>query len=388
MSLKGVEGRKFREYIGFDSLDQNNKNLGNLLFSDYHLNLDMEIGFKGNPNLGSIVLNQFQGNADFNRFSLNFSPGDRIFIISSIHGGTGAAGFPLLVKNILNAQTTTPNAVLIQNAIIGAITVLPYFKLQSGVIESDNFISKTKAALEYYRGNLNPMLNSLYYIGYPNHTKSYQNNPGGTQQKNPAHFVELASALALFDFMEQSNKIVGPKGGRFMEFGTASTINQKIIFDDLDLTVKGQLRKPLSQFFLFSKFLDIQVRKSIGKQPWGIRGSEKTRIGGDFVDSNFFKNLDRFNSGFKTWLKELANNDPAFSPFNIGVGKDNLTRFIDKQALVKKPFLKDNFVLFDDHLNGSEREKVFSNQPREVKFLNIFYHATQELLNKNFKIQS
>lgn len=388
MSLKGVEGRKFREYIGFDSLDQNNKDLGKLLFSDYHLNLDMEVGFKGNPNLGSIVLNQFQGNADFKKFSLNFSPDDRIFIISSIHGGTGAAGFPLLVKNILHAQAVTPNHELIKNAIIGAITVLPYFMLQAGEIKSQDFISKTKAALEYYRENLNNQLNSLYYIGFNNHTKSYENNPGGNQQKNPAHFVELASAMALFDFLAQPDTALQTKGARFMEFGTASDIDQKITFDDLDPTIKAQLRNPLSQFFLLSKYLDIQARESIGKQPWGIRGTEKTRIGNDFVDGDFFKNLERFSNEFKVWVKELANNSPAFSPFNIEVNKDNLTGFIQNQPLAKKPIMKDNFTLFDDHLNGSERDKVISNQPREVKFLNVFFKATQELLNKNYKIKS
>lgn len=387
ISLKGVEGKKFRSYIEFDSLAPSNKDFAKLLFSDYHLDLDMEVGFKGNPNLGSIVLNQFQGNDNFNQFAHQFSHGDRIFIISSIHGGTGAAGFPLLLKNLLNVQSITPNHALIKQSIIGAITVLPYFKLQAGEIKSEDFIAKTRAALEYYRGNVNPGLNSLYYIGYSDHTKSYQNNPGGVQQKNPAHFVELASALALFDFMAQSDESLKDKGSRFMEFGTHD-FNQNITFDELDESVNGQIRKPLSQFMLLSKYLDIETEKSIGTQPWGMRGSEKTRIGKDFIDSDFIKLLEKFNKEFKNWLEELGNNSPAFVPFNLNTNKDNLTGFINGNPIVRKPLWKDNFTLFNDHLNACERDKEISKQPREVKFMNVFYNATQMFLSRNYNIKS
>ena len=119
-----------------------------------------------------------------------------------------------------------------------------------------------------------------------------------------------------------------------------------------------------------------------------MRGTEKTRIGSDFLNGDFFKNLEKFNKEFKVWINELANNSPAFSPFNIRVDENNLTGFIENHPLAKKPILKDNFILFDNHLNGCERNKVISNQPREVKFLNVFFKATQELLIKNYKIQS
>ena len=62
----------------------------------------MDIGFVGNPNIGSVVLNQFKDSDEFKGFSNIFGEGDRIFIISSIFGGTGAAGFPTILKNIRN----------------------------------------------------------------------------------------------------------------------------------------------------------------------------------------------------------------------------------------------------------------------------------------------
>ena len=58
----------------------------------------MKVGFKGNPNIGSIVLNQFTRSNEYKEFAQSFNDGDAIFIINSIFGGTGASGFPLLLK--------------------------------------------------------------------------------------------------------------------------------------------------------------------------------------------------------------------------------------------------------------------------------------------------
>lgn len=89
----------------------------------------MEVGFKGNPNIGSVVLNQIAHSVDFGTFASEFIDGDRIFIISSIFGGTGASGFPLLLKT-LRTGNNFQNYNIINHATIGAITMLPYFKLK------------------------------------------------------------------------------------------------------------------------------------------------------------------------------------------------------------------------------------------------------------------
>ncbi|CDN31801.1 Sll0445 protein [Mucinivorans hirudinis] len=60
-----------------------------MLFSQKNLESDMKVGFKGNPNIGSVVLNQFADSAEFKSFANDFQQGDKVFIISSIFGGTG-----------------------------------------------------------------------------------------------------------------------------------------------------------------------------------------------------------------------------------------------------------------------------------------------------------
>ena len=76
------------------------------------------------------------------------------FIVSSIFGGTGASGFPLLLKNLrhIDPNLHIPSAQAIMDSKIGAISVLPYFGLTPGKKtdpDSDTFMAKTKSALAY-----------------------------------------------------------------------------------------------------------------------------------------------------------------------------------------------------------------------------------------------
>jgi hypothetical protein len=99
---------------------------------DDQLETKMDIGFVGSPNIGSVALNQFKDSEEFRQFSNVFRKDDRIFVVSSIFGGTGAAGYPIIVKNIRNAGNNAAinNRGDLRDARIGALTVLPYFNVQ------------------------------------------------------------------------------------------------------------------------------------------------------------------------------------------------------------------------------------------------------------------
>lgn len=168
LRINDTNGKTFQQFIDLPSMDTSTQAMMRMLFSEKNLNSSMDVGFKGNPNIGSVVLNQIVDSDDFVDFANNFAAGDKIFIISSIFGGTGASGFPLLLKT-LRTGNTFPNNELINNAEIGAITILPYFKLdndQESEIDSSTFISKTKSALAYYENNIikNGSVNALYFL--------------------------------------------------------------------------------------------------------------------------------------------------------------------------------------------------------------------------------
>jgi hypothetical protein len=170
--LKDTDNNTFNQYIGFDSMSDNieekdDKNFIKSLFSSQNLKSNLDVGFKGNPNMGSIILNQFTNSDDFKKFGQTFGDDDAIFIINSIFGGTGAAGFPLLLKN-LRGNKSMPRYAKISVAPVGGITFLPYFSLnRNDEVNAESFEEKAKIAIEYYNRTIISLnqINTLYFIG-------------------------------------------------------------------------------------------------------------------------------------------------------------------------------------------------------------------------------
>ena len=253
LRINDTDDKTFQQFIDLPSMDKVNKAMMKILFSDKNLNSSMDIGFKGNPNIGSVVLNQIVRSEDFEDFANSFEADDKIFIISSIFGGTGASGFPLLLKTLRTGDSFS-NHDLINNAEIGAITILPYFKLKSdeeSEIDSSTFISKTKSALAYYENNIskNGSINALYYLA-DDITNTYDNHEGGTAQENDAHLIEFLAATAIVDFSNKQhpntvNKELGLKDVEdTVSFGSFYDIQKRLLFT------------PLTQFILMANCLN------------------------------------------------------------------------------------------------------------------------------------
>ncbi|WP_046757945.1 hypothetical protein [Kordia jejudonensis] len=399
--LNGIQNDKFKDFIGYNSMDTNNMALTELLFSDKNLNADLEVGFKGNPNIGSVVLNQFTKSEFYHNFATNFQTDDRIFIISSIFGGTGAAGFPLLLKNIRKGRIDNANYEALKNAKIGAITVQPYFTLgknDDSEIDSHNFITKTKAALNYYATSVtgNNSVNAMYYIGDVAKTE-YENIEGGESQKNKAHFVELASALSVIDFASMEDfdlevnegTAVSPK---YKEFGIKDC--KTISFNELYPRTEKLIKKNLTKYFYFNLFEKERIIKNL-KDPFARE--HQPQIDENFFSYPFFKTLEDFNKSFRIWLAELKDNDISFAPFAINVVKDNqhtitdftigsdniftlLNNISERKTGGFGLFQKKNFELYRAELNNSADE-IEDAPDVSKRYIGIFSKATQTLID-------
>ena len=400
MNLGNTQNVDFKTYIGLNSMkdasgiEDANFALTSMLFSEQNLNSTMDVGFKGNPNIGSIVLNQFIGSPEFINFAASFDQDDRIFIISSIFGGTGASGFPLLLKNLRAIPNTINGNGLIKDAPIGAISVFPYFDVapdnntdrsKRSQIDSSTFISKTKAALTYYDNNVTEA-NILYYIGDDAPSKQYSNSEGGSAQKNDAHFLELAAALAIVDFAAlPSNQIVNnngvPNRTEYKEFGMV-TNSQEIVFSDLDSVTLGIIQQQMTQFVLFCKYLNEQILESkVGgsqQQPW----AKDIGFDNNFLSSAFYQSdLTGIKNAYLDWLKEMGANKRGFKPFELSLGKNDLFNIVTG-IKPKKSFLSsNNYALFDSMLN--KQKVVGSNGQR---FIELFYKATEQLIKEKFNM--
>lgn len=374
LRINDTDDKTFSQFIDLPSMNKSSQAMIRMLFSEKNLASSMDVGFKGNPNIGSIVLNQIVDSNDFQDFANNFEAGDKIFIISSIFGGTGASGFPLLLKT-LRTGTNFPNNDLINHAEIGAITILPYFKLKNddeSEIDSSTFISKTKSALAYYENNIskNKSIDALYFLA-DNVTNTYENHEGGSAQQNDAHLIEFLAATAIVDFSNKQHANTSNK-----ELGLKDLINS-VTFDSFYENQKRMLFAPLTEFMMMTNCLnhkfDYYSSKDFNANNDNFNG---------LYGSSFMTELQHLTGLFIEWLDEMKRNKRSLNLFNLNT-KDKPFEVVTGVKPKKIVSLKSDYDLVTDRLNSSVK-KCHSKGDND-KFLEMFFLAMTKLFNEKFK---
>lgn len=382
LPLIGTSGISFENYLSLGTMSLENQAIMRMLFSNTNLASDMNVGFRGNPNIGSIVLNQFTESKDYNTFATNFVNEDKVFIISSIFGGTGASGFPLLLKNMRTNSNTA-----LANAPIGAVSLLPYFNLKTdkkSSIQADSFITKAKAALNYYEKNVtgNNTLDDMYYLGDDFSAAGYDNCDGGGNQQNNAHLVEMLAALSIIDFAGKQSQQNTVKNTNFHEFGLESD-SQSVMFADFGIETNNIIRKPLSMMAILNSYLNNRDASHRSSQKWA---KDKSSILGDsFWRSSNFSTYNKYKQCFEEWLNEMKENHISFEPFrpdkssvdalDIVVGITPHYGFLSKKGcdyIDKK--LSDNIGKISANLNPLQ------------SFLELFYITLKEICENKLKL--
>lgn len=337
-----TEHEKFREHIGYDQLAGETLGTAKLLTSlydeskrsDTELNLDMTVGFKGNPNIGSVVFHTINNTDEFAAFRARFQPesGDKVVIIGSLFGGTGASGIPEIVKAIDGMKN---------DAKIATILVLPYFapmERKDGAIQASRFNSKTKAALSFYKDSgLMDKIDKIYYVGDPYPTV-IPYSEGGKDQINNANFVELIAAMMIehyvagrnadkkeFKFSPDANIVVrqGQKSG------------QRLFIYDFDPITIDKVMNHLVELAISLKLFhdEIQSKKSSNKDFFKYLNLD-TAVGKDEngEKSNKLRQLcaalEQFYFKYQAWLKEIdfEGNGDAIPANSHRVGICDMTR--------------------------------------------------------------
>lgn len=371
LRINDTDDKTFLQFIDLPSMDKSSQAMMRMLFSEKNLGSSMDVGFKGNPNIGSIVLNQIVDSKDFQDFANNFESGDKIFIISSIFGGTGASGFPLLLKT-LRTGTNFPNNDLINHAEIGAITILPYFKLKNddeSEIDSSTFISKTKSALAYYENNIskNNSINALYFLA-DDVANTYENHEGGSTQQNDAHLIEFLAATAIVDFSNKQHIDTSNK-----EFGLKDLSNS-VTFDSFYENQKRMLFAPLTEFMMMTNCLnhkfDYYSSKDFNANNDNFNG---------LYGSSFMSELLNFTRLFIEWLDEMKRNKRSLDLFNLNT-KDKPFEVVTGVKPKKVISIMSDYDLVTARLNSAVK-KCHSKEDND-KFLEMFFLAMTRLFNE------
>lgn len=375
LRINDTDDKTFQQFIDLPSMEKSSQAMIRMLFSEKNLASSMDVGFKGNPNIGSIVLNQIVDSNDFHDFANNFESGDKIFIISSIFGGTGASGFPLLLKT-LRTGTSFPNNDLINKAEIGAITILPYFKLKNddeSEIDSSTFISKTKSALAYYENNIskNGSIDALYFLA-DNIANTYENHEGGSSQQNDAHLIEFLAATAIVDFSNKTHQNTANK-----ELGLKD-LTGSITFDSFYDNQKQMLFAPLTEFMLMANCLNYKMDYYSSKS----FAANYDNFGG-LYGSSFMSELQNFTRLFIEWLDEMKRNKRSLDLFNLN-SKDKPFEIVTGCKPKKVASLKSDYDLVTARLNSAV--KKCQSKENNDKFLEMFYLGMSRLFNEKFNL--
>lgn len=318
---KATTNQTFANYIGYGGLGvgTGNNETRQLLESLYdtspekipgtmddnpkaELRMNLHKGFKGCPNLGCIVTKHLKSSPELN-LAVNslIQPTDKIVIIGSLFGGTGASGIPML----LDLFESNPNTQAANKAVIA---LLPYFNVappdanNKSAVNSNTFIAKTKAAISAYQ-NIYNQANCFYFVG-DEPQNVFANVDGMEGQKNDAHYVELASAMCILDFINQNIN-----GG--YEVGLQQREDNKVDYYSFyqDETIIPYIH-PMARFKLFSAFCKnyLLLGKNDSNDIWlnGLADKGCKAIG-DTSCANYRQKMNEFIDFFDKWNSELSN---------------------------------------------------------------------------------
>lgn len=397
----------------------------NLLFTNDDLSMELNVGFVGNPNIGSVVLNTLSLNmSEFKDDILGkVSAADGVFVVGSLFGGTGAAGFPLIVNKF------SENVGAAGKPLVGGVAVLPYFTTAgqdtSGIIDTERwdvqsgtFAAKTRAALMYYDKYMTHM-DYLYYVGDDN-VSTYNHSVGGVHQDNPANLVDLMAAMSIIDFAKQQRpeSIVYkvPTWGFTDKTGTTSNLSG---IPDIGM------RRAFAKFFLtktiFEKdcFLKYNIENH-HEHVANIGFTEGMRMA--VIDENSLKQLpvaSGLNRIFKLWdiwwadLSSNPNNsrhllvfpkDLDITPSNVttkfytpadqtghnwGIAKTHIDGIIHRRAVANDPKISNELIAAYKSLfpNGREEDKAnFTPDRKLATLLQIISIGLDNVINTNCSI--
>jgi hypothetical protein len=214
-------GATLSYFINYKNMSQTRPELADfatLLFTESELNTELNEGFRGHPSIGSVVManppqDKYPFKMLFDDMAGNKKPNDiRVFLVGSVFGGTGAAGFPTLgSRQIMKYHPAAKLQENVSQILLGGALVLPYFSFemdpqaevtQKMFVTTDDFPVATKAALQYYEEK-DLGFDQIYFIGDSLAQKVGKFGVGAKKQENLPHYIEVVSSLAAFDFYEQ-----------------------------------------------------------------------------------------------------------------------------------------------------------------------------------------
>lgn len=310
MEAGSEPNQSFGDFIGYQQISSrsDSKAVIDILYNGINITKSMSVGFKGSPNVGSVVFKDFVQGTWFQNHLTHLSNDDRVIVIGSLFGGTGASGIPAIAKAL---KTRSPQLK------IAAIALTPYFKLHKPdpnatdkEIDSETFEAKSLAALNFYSNN-DFGIDSFYVIGDSGCDNYYQYDEA--TQGNLAHFIEMVAATAIKEFAGTPEASMQP----WNMFFTAD-LQSTMLYDHCNPGLK-EVSESLANFYAFSKFLHLM--RNDRQYPFNKRfyhpviKSPKTADRMRALDRLIYSEDPAMDS-FIRWMGEMRDNTRSFNAVN------------------------------------------------------------------------
>lgn len=425
------------EWIGYDGLNNEKQkdehDIMSILFSKDELTTELDMGFRGHPSIGSVVMTELPENeypfkllwdqlVDSKAFDV------RLFLVGSVFGGTGAAGFPTLGHR--NTLKFSSRAVIneqesISKILLGGSLILPYFKVinNDGTSEmhvtSNDFPIATKAALEFYDTKESLGFDQIYFIGDSLSPNVGNFHFGSTSQENKPHYIEIVSTLASFDFFNQPP--VEKHDNKTMYF-IAKRDTAKVNWSSFPYSrkeedihsVQNEFKTRITTMTVFCYALVTYIKSMLNpdhdnknkpefKHPW-YDHFKHSQSNNDYVNPRTVRNKEAlekhiaFAEDYLTWISDISDYDNVelIDKSKISDGERrwknpvNLTLIgeILKETSKKKGWAdKEGFLqaLNDDTINKNIKKNTQSMSASN-RLINLLYESAEKFAKTNYTI--
>ncbi len=337
----------------FDSnlLSQETKLLFDLLFSPDEQQMNLDVGFRGRPAIGSAVM---AASVDFDKTEpwvtikkkMQFDVGNakpvKVMLFGSIFGGTGASGFPTIGTILKQWISTFPDQSTVK---LGGILMLPYFSFSQvgtdGIAaSSEDFLLNTQAALQYYsRRSELEVFDSVYILGSQDRLKMREAQIGGRLQQNDPHFAELYAALGAIDFFSSDSTARGENRYKLIARAKENSLTwTDLPFDDEKLELKLMQMARFSFAFLsnyYPMLQDISVNGNRYRAPWYVSFFHYKHVDLRSELQSDLKSIKEYCESFLLWLAKLEFSVAGKQTTSINLAETSSFSWIEDGGAIK-----------------------------------------------------
>jgi len=333
-------------------------NLFDLLYAERVRRMDLGMGFRGVPSIGTVFMNRLREETFFAQaLAQAQANADALFFaVGSIFGGTGSAAFPVVGRALadgVRGQGRSADIAGVPLHRIGGAVLLPYFTLPAPPTpdapdggprpETALFAQNAAAAMPTYTAG-QAGYGALYVLGDGWPREQDRNEVGGERQANRPHYVEFFSALAALDFAARGGEEATTP--RFPIFRATAVEGKEIDWDDLPI---GEPEKERLMGGIVAAHTILTLFRPNGAPNAALGGELRgvTWVRQLKLDAATFQarsaaldGLGRFFGRTWEWLSELERSDPGC----------RLTRWEGRRPLQVRP----DELIAGRHLPGAE----------------------------------